>query len=211
MRKMFLTTLILIGSLQANISLDKNITDKNVSSKKDISVKDRSFYMPDIVTPDELKKGFYGGLSLGGSYLDFENSNISTTNKMLDFSVVAGFNINKYLAAETRALISIAYDDGVDFKSLSLFLKPQYLLDYGVGVYTLLGVGRLKAESINSDDLTSKETTPQFGLGADYKLKNNFKIFVDYIYLGKDKDGELNNKKTTLKSGSINAGMTYDF
>ena len=171
--------------------------------------------MPDLITPDELKSGIYGGLGLAHSSLSNGStslfSNDDGNNRMLDLAVLAGYNINEYLAAEARALISTAYEDSVDFKTWGFYLKPQYEVYKDVKVYSLIGYGVLDAKKVNSTDLKTKNGTAQVGVGADYKLGKNFKVFADYMYLGKDDEAKYNNQPATMKASAITTGITYDF
>jgi len=168
-------------------------------------------YMPRIITPDNLKSGVYGGLGLSGSWIDFSNHIESSTNKMLDLLVIAGYNYNKYLALESRARVSAAYDNGLDVKAVSFFLKPKYDINKKIETYALIGYGQTKANSINSKAVKGKINSAQIGIGADYNLGNNFKFFTDFLYHGKDKDAKYNNIKSIMKSSSISGGITYDF
>ncbi len=190
-------------------SKDLDTSDVNTT----ISSKDRSLYMPRIITPDYLKSGVYGGLGISISSLTANSSTIpdKNSNNMVDLSVIAGYNFNKYLAAESRALISNAYDNDVDFKSWGLFLKPKYELYKDLNLYSLVGIGKNSATDINDDKLNMSKASLQLGVGANYKLKNNFKVFADYTYLGKDSKGTYNGKPARLKASAITTGITYDF
>ncbi len=208
--KLFLSLLVIVSISYAN---EDNTTTLDSFEKADnnISLKShqRDGYMPDIITPDYAKSGIYGGLGLTTSNISADNLG---NDVMLDLSVVAGYNINSYLAAESRAMISIAYDNGIDYQNISLFLKPKYEAYDGLNIYSLIGVGKTKAQSFNSDETKLNKTSLQFGLGADYKLPNNFKVFADYTYLGKDSNAKYKNKKpSAIKSGAFTTGITYDF
>ncbi len=181
-----------------------------------LNSKDRSLYMPRIITPEPLKSGFYAGMGLALSSLAADTSTSlfsykDKNNRMTDLSVVAGYNFNKYLSAETRALISAAYANGVDFKSLSLFLKPKYQIYKNTNIYSLIGVGKVMANSIQDTSLKSYKTSMQVGVGVDYKLKNNFKLFTDYTYLGKNRNGKYGGVKAVLRSSALTTGISYDF
>ena len=191
-------------------------TDYFQKAEKSVGNKDRNAYMPKLITPDNLKSGLYGGLGLSISALSANTSPSLLTskegnNRMVDLSVVAGYNFNKYLSAESRAMVSSSYDNGVDFKSWGIFLKPKYEIYKDVEMYSLLGVGKIKANNINDNRLKASKTDMQLGVGANYKLKNNFKIFADYMYLGKDANGRYNNQPAVMKSSAITTGVTYDF
>jgi len=220
--KYSLLTLTLIGLLTfanaAGIIEDKEpaTTDSFEDANKSVGNKDRNAYMPRLITPDSLKSGLYGGLGVAVSSLAANSSPSLISkevgnNRMIDLSVVAGYNFNKYLSAESRAMVSSSYDDGVDFKSWGIFLKPKYEIYKDVEMYSLLGVGKIKANNTSDSRLKASKANMQLGVGANYKLKNNFKIFADYMYLGKDANGRYNNQPAVMKSSAITTGVTYDF
>ena len=195
----------------------KNIDDKFVKNDSNITdSKDRKLYMPRLITPESLKSGIYAGLGLSISSLAANTSpsllsEKAGNNRMVDLSLVAGYNFNKYLSAESRALISTAYDNDVDFKSWGLFLKPKYEVYKDLNLYSLVGVGKNSAENINDSKLKMSKATLQVGVGANYKLMNNFKVYADYTYLGKDSKGKYNNNPAVMKASAITTGVTYDF
>ena len=195
----------------------KNIDDKFVKNDSNITdSKDRKLYMPRLITPESLKSGIYAGLGLSISSLSANTSpsllsEKAGNNRMVDLSLVAGYNFNKYLSAESRALISTAYDNDVDFKSWGLFLKPKYEVYKDLNLYSLVGVGKNSAENINDSKLKMSKATLQVGVGANYKLMNNFKVYADYTYLGKDSKGKYNNNPAVMKASAITTGVTYDF
>ncbi len=210
--------LILSISIANAGGIIKPNSDKFVKtdSNSTISSKDRSLYMPRIITPDYLKSGVYGGLGISISSLAANTSpslisDKNGNNKMVDLSVIAGYNFNKYLSAESRAIISAGYDNDVDFKSWGVFLKPKYELYKNLNLYSLVGVGKNSASDINDYKLNMSKTSLQLGVGANYKLKDNFKVFADYTYLGKDSKGTYNGNPATLKASAITTGITYDF
>lgn len=180
------------------------------------NTKDKALYMPRLITPDELKSGVYGGLAFSLSSLAANSSpsiffDKNGNNRMTDLAIVAGYNFNRYLATEARGMVSYTFDNGVDFKNLGIYLKPKYEVYKGVTIYSLLGVGRISAKDVHGNSLKAGETNVQLGFGADYKLPNNFKVFADYTYLGKDSKGKLNNKNAIFKASAITTGITYDF
>ena len=186
------------------------------NATKSVGSKDRSLYMPKIITPDSLKSGVYGGLGISISSLAANTSPSFITakagnNRMVDLSVIAGYSFNQYVSAESRALVSTAYDNSVDFKSWGLFLKPKYEVYKDLNLYSLVGVGKNNAENTSDTKLNMSSASMQVGVGANYKVKKNFKVFADYTYLGKDSGGKYNNKPATMKASAITTGVTYDF
>ena len=203
------------GMIEPKKNVDEFVkADNNVTNSVDS--KDRSLYMPRIVTPDSLKSGVYAGLGISASTLAANTTpsiifHKDGNNRMVDLSVIAGYNFNKYLSAESRALISTAYDKDIDFKSWGLFLKPKYEVYNNLNLYSLIGVGKNSAEDINDYKLKMSKTSLQIGVGANYKLKDNFKVFADYTYLGKDSKGKYNANPAVMKASAITTGVTYDF
>jgi len=168
-------------------------------------------YMPRIITPEGEKSGFYGGLGLSSDLLSSSSSLFSDDNYMLSLNLIAGYNYNRYIAFESRVSTSAGYDDGVDLATWSIFLKPKYELYDNMSLYSLIGVGGFDAQSINSKKLDSNKKSVQLGVGADYKLGKNFKIFADYVYLGEDKDAKIYDNPGKTKATSFTTGITYDF
>ncbi len=171
----------------------------------------RDGYMPEIVSPNSVKSGFYGGLGLGTGLNSFSSSTSKEDIKTADVAVIAGYNFNNYIAAESRASVSIANDSTVNYKKASIYLKPQYEVYSGVNLYSLLGFGNFSTKSVDSESTESSKASLQFGVGADYKLGKNFKLFADYTYLGKDDKAKYNSKAAILKSASVVTGLTYEF
>jgi len=204
---LFLATVTYANTLSdSNDTKDEFVPaeNKNVSNLKS---KIRDGYMPNIITPDKLKSGIYGGLGLGANQLKFD----SDSNTLTTLSLVAGYNFNSYIATESRVMISVANSKSIDYKNLSIYLKPKYEVTSGLDIYSLIGFGKVKANSINDKSTKSSKGTMQYGIGAGYKLENNFKIFADYTYLGKDANAKYKNSPSVMKSGSLTAGVTYDF
>ncbi len=216
MKKILLAPLLLLA-LVANETNEQEI--KKLSPEEQMIKHPDSFekyhpkngYMPDIITPDEEKSGVYGGLALSSDLLESSNSFLSNKNYMLNLNLIAGYNYNKYVAFESRLSTSLAYDNGVDFSTWSIFVKPKYELYDSMNLYSLIGIGGFDAKSINSKKLKSKKNNLQVGVGADYKLGNNFKIFADYIYMGKDAKAKMYDSQGKTKASSFTTGITYDF
>jgi len=212
MKNLTLLSLILVSMLYSAETKDIKYTDAQIA---EMSPEEKMIYMPDIITPDSKKSGIYAGMGLAVSSLSSGSTSIFSqkagNNRMVDFSILAGYNINEYLSAETRAMLSVAYDDNIDFKSWGFYLKPQYEVYKDLKLYSLIGYGKNKAKSIGTTSTKASSGSAQVGVGADYKLGNNFKLFADYTYLGSDSGAKLNNKPAKLKASAITTGITYDF
>ena len=210
-QKLFITSVLCSTLLFAQGSKGINKSEKLGDDGKPLKVKTRDGYMPNIVTPEYAKSGIYGGLGLASTNLKAKSTTFSKNQNMLSLSLLAGYNFNEYLAAESRASVSIANENSINVKSLALYLKPQYAVYDGLNIYSLLGFGRFSAESALSSATDAHKTSLQLGFGADYKLPNNFKLFADYTFMGKDSKAQYKNSPASIKSGAFMSGITYDF
>ncbi len=209
--KLLITAILCSSLLFAQGSKDSNKSKGLGDDGKPLKVKTRDGYMPNIITPEYAKSGIYGGLGLAATNLKAKSATLSNSQNMLSLSLLAGYNFNEYLAAESRASVSIANENSINVKSLALYLKPQYALYDGLNIYSLLGFGRFSAESPLSSATDAHKTSLQLGFGADYRLPNNFKLFADYTFMGKDGKAQYKNSPASIKSGAFMSGITYDF
>ncbi len=200
MKKILLVFLLLFSFLYAQEDANKSL-----------SPEEKMIYAPDIIAKGNQKSGFYAGLGLAQGLLHFDSSLMENKNYMLDLAVISGYNINEYLDAEGRVLLSIGYDNGVDYHSWGLFLKPKYEIYKNIDLYSLIGYGSFKAVGIDDKRINMKHSGVQVGIGANYKLKDNFKIFADYIYMGKDGSALYKANRGSTKSSALTAGISYDF
>lgn len=207
---------ILLADSANKAGLDKSAggVENKSSDTAPLKSSEREGYMPNIITADSVKSGIYGGLGLGASNLEavFKDGSGTNKNTLTTLSLLAGYNFNEYLAAESRATVAIAGGGGsLDYKNIALYLKPQYSVSDDFSVYSLLGFGKASTSSILSTATDASKTTMQLGLGANYKLPNNFKVFADYTYLGKDSKAKFKNRPSDMKFSSFASGITYDF
>jgi opacity protein-like surface antigen len=216
MRKSVVLNFLTIISLMTTAALAESNTTLDPTEElgddgKPLKVKERDGYMPNIITPEYAKSGVYGGLGLGVTQMKATTASLSKTQNMTSLSLLAGYNFNEYLAVESRASISIANDDSINYKNIGLYIKPQYEVSDGFSVYSLLGFGTVSNKSAVTTATDSSKATMQLGVGAGYKLPNNFKVFADYTYLGKDSNAKYKNSPGTIKNGAFTGGITYDF
>lgn len=161
--------------------------------------------------------GFY----LGGSYAmvntEFEFSD-EGTDYSIDFdlsalTLSAGFQLNEYLAFETRFGTGMADDEvtGADGDSVTLELDSIFGLYAKAGLpvsdkfYPYLVLGLTEAElSISSDMGTStdSDSDTSFGVGASFAVNNQFAVFGEYMNWYED-DG--------LTISGFNLGVNYKF
>lgn len=175
--------------------------------------------VPIIIEDDS---SFYVGLAY--SYVDAEIDGEQTGN---GYSLLAGYNYNKYIAVEGRYTATVGdmdvenhILDGVDGKSrpdgeyerevssYGLFLKPQLPIGDAFSVYGLLGYGSVTARATDESGL-------QWGLGAQYSVTDSIGLFVDYTSLY---DGDMDNAAEMIGEHdfdsqivSTNVGLTYSF
>ena len=136
---------------------------------------------------------------------------------------VAGYDINKYVAVETRYTFSTTDLDfdfngyttsggmswGGDISNVGLYVKPKYSVE-DVTVYALLGYGHIRVDIDNIGDHSENEFQWGAGISMDVgnSIINNTKtlFFLDYMkYL----DGE--NGQISYSVESINAGIAFKF
>jgi len=169
---------------------------------------------PIIVEDDS---NFYVGVAY--SYIDAEIDGEETGNA---YTLLAGYNYNKYIAIEGRYTATVGdmdvendrsslnrpdgeYDREVE--NYGLFLKPQYPIGDAFSVYGLLGYGSVTAR-------LTDESGFQWGLGAKYSVTDSIDVFVDYtsLYDGDmDNIENINNRTCDSLITSTNVGITYNF
>jgi len=144
---------------------------------------------PAIIVPmvDDSVSGFYAGLGASvastreadTNFFDVEDGQDRTG----DIALVAGYDINEYVAVEGRYQFSVAEENILDKKSWGIFVKPQYPVTEDFKVYGLLGFGGLDVSGTNhlGANIAADDTGFQWGLGASYEVYENISIFIDYL------------------------------
>ncbi|MEA3419429.1 MAG: outer membrane beta-barrel protein [Campylobacterota bacterium] len=172
----------------------------------------------------EDTSGFYLGAGLAavstrdatvnGSFFDAKGGQ----DRLGNLTFLAGYDFNRYIAAEGRFTTSIADEDIVEMSGWSLFAKPQYAFDgSNFKIYALLGFGGVTLDSMNADYVTDVDDTAfQWGIGAAYSFgeymeDNNLAVFVDYTSLATDMEGIYWNGAPETDVDAITAGVTYRF
>jgi len=180
----------------------------------------------DIMHPQtavsKTSKKFYIGIGVSDMRLCNEGSDeaFSVTGALFQL----GYQINPYLAVEARYVTRVSdvrYDPGhtafpaddhypADFSNIGLYLKPQYPIG-GVTLYGLLGYGEVRITNVPIGDVARAEAGLQWGVGISYAIKEDLRVFVDYMSLY---DGRGFDDLATLydhKAALITIGLSYRF
>jgi len=167
----------------------------------------------DIVDIEEQHK-FYTGIAFA---VDGVKSHNFGTD--LSYSLVAnvGYEINSYLAIETKGSFSIGQSDDLEHDySIGVYLKPQYHVNDEITMYGLVGYATTQ---ISFDDETeingimnTKTTQSDFsyGIGMTYKYMDNISLYVD-VMQWIDKSTTKPEGTYAIKVNSFIIGAQYSF
>ena len=145
---------------------------------------------PEIVIPavnNYTVSGFYAGIGASVASTREESQNFFDVedgqDRTGDISLVAGYDINEYIAVEGRYQFSVAEENILDKTSWGIFVKPQYSVTEDFKVYGLLGYGGLDVSGTNhvGSNIAVDDTGFQWGLGVSYEVYDNISIFIDYL------------------------------
>jgi len=158
-----------------------------------------------VIAEEEAKSGWYGGASY--AQLDTDIAGIVEFDLgALVFN--AGYQINDYVAIETRLGTGITDDDIVGL---------ELELDYLWGIYTKIGIptgtafypyvvlGYTKAELELSGlgySESDSDSDTSYGVGANFTVNDNFGVFAEYMNWYDDEDIEIT---------GFNLGVSYKF
>ena len=134
--------------------------------------------------------------------------------------VRAGYDFNKYLGMEARALVTSYKDNGGKVQHFGAFVKPMYPVTDDLNAYGLVGFGKTTTSgTLRRVDVSGLS----FGLGLEYDLSDDkkkdakynrkfdgladqekgFGVFADYE--------KLYYKKNAPELDAVSVGVTYDF
>ncbi|HIP28170.1 MAG TPA: porin family protein [Sulfurovum sp.] len=144
---------------------------------------------PEIIIPagNNSVSGFYAGIGASVASTREESQNFFDVedgqDRTGDITLVAGYDINEYIAIEGRYQFSVAEENILDKTSWGIFAKPQYSVTEDFKVYGLLGYGGLDVSGTNhiGSTIAADDTGFQWGLGASYEVYENISIFIDYL------------------------------
>ena len=131
-------------------------------------------------------------------------------DRLGNIMLLAGYNYNKYIAAEVRFSTTVASSDIAKLTSFSLFAKPQVNISNEFKVYGLLGVGYVDISNNKGSNVDVSKTGFQWGLGASYDVNSKWAIFADYTSLANDMSGTMLSSDKA-DADSLNIGVLYKF
>ena len=120
----------------------------------------------------------------------------SYQDREIGFTGRIGYDFMDYLGAELRGTYGIAKNDGVKFKQLGAYLKPNYNVTEAINLYGLLGASKTNV-GVGSD------TGFSYGAGLDYGITENISVFSDVVNYMK--------KKPSASQWGLTLGAAYQF
>jgi opacity protein-like surface antigen len=171
---------------------------------------------PIVVVPGGEQNGFYAGFGLTGAAVRDSALSVSWSgsegreDRLGNFTFIAGYDFNAYVAIEGRYTNSFTHEDKTDMEGWSLFVKPQYPVTENFSIYALLGYGGAKLDGKNGYNVDVDNESFQWGLGADYMITDSFSVFADYVWFANDMDGKWVGVDS-VDIDTINVGVNYHF
>jgi len=169
-----------------------------------------------VITIEESKSGFYVGLGIAAvSTRDAEISvdwgGTDRQDRLGNFSFLAGYDFNEYIAVEGRYTFSFTHDDQTNMNGWSLFAKPQYPVSEDFSIYALLGYGGVNLDGVNDFLVDMDDTGFQWGIGASYLIMENLSLFADYTFPANDMDGHYFTDPVKVDVDMFTVGVNYHF
>lgn len=196
MKKIVLSTMISLGGLYASGN-----------------------YIPTTQPVQQLSSpsNWYGGLGLAAMSTYGKKEGLFSTEAGQDRTgaIVGsmGYQFTSNIAVEGRLSYGTISTDFSENFSASLFVKPSANVTDDIALYGLLGFGWVNIDGSNGYSDIAKTTSPQFGLGASYKVNEKVDVYADYTWLLHEKTA-----KTLMPDGSskvsleaLTVGFNYHF
>ncbi len=164
----------------------------------------------------EEHNGFYAGLGITGAAVRDSAFSVDWggasgyEDRIWNVSFLAGYNYNKYIAAEGRYITSVAHEDSVEMSGWSLFVKPQYPVTEEFSLYALLGYGGVTVDGIDGHLADVDDSGFQWGLGASYMVMESVSLFFDYTWLA-GMEGSFYNGASEIDVDEFTLGVNYHF
>ena len=174
--------------------------------------------VPVVVPVDEVdESSFYLGLAVTAvstrdSDMDMEFFDTEYGQDRLgNFSLLAGYNFNEYIAVEGRYTTSFTHEDLVEMDGWSIFAKPQYPINEAFSIYALLGFGGVILDGADGAAVDVDDSDFQWGIGMSYLFVEEASIFIDYTSLANEMDGSYYNGALQVDADAITIGINYQF
>jgi opacity protein-like surface antigen len=159
-------------------------------------------------------QAFYAGLGVSAGQVE---SHYYGKDTVVGVTGKVGYNLSKYLAVEFRGTKGLKDGSqlGLDY-SYGLYLKPQYPVNADLSVYGLLGYAQTKISFDNEvafNGISNNYTTQNdfsFGVGLDYKLNEDWSLFIDVMRLIDKETTQLEGKYAS-RVNAITFGFVYHF
>jgi len=167
-----------------------------------------------IEPQEEEVKDFYAGLGISVGQV---KSHVYGRDTVVGITGKVGYNFSKYLAVEFRGSKGVREGDqlGLDY-SYGLYLKPQYPVNEELSIYALAGYAQTKISFENevafngiSNDYTTQNGF-SYGLGLDYKLNEEWSLFVD-VMNNINKSTTKPEGKYAINVNTLTFGFVYHF
>ena len=172
--------------------------------------------MPDTTIMSE-NNDFYVGLAL--SVVSARESGVSLSftsvkegqDRLGNVTLLAGYDINTYLAIEGRYTATVTQKHISEMSGISIFVKPQYDISEELSVYGLLGYGKVNIDNVGKQtNIDVNKGGFQWGLGTNYDVTDDASIFIEYVSLAKDMDGQFRTSNSA-DVDTVSIGLIYRF
>ena len=174
--------------------------------------------IPVPLVVEEENNGFY--LGLGTSLvsvryaivpLSFGEALYLEQDRLGNVTLLAGYNYNKYIGVEGRYTSSFFYEQVIEMKGWSLFVKPQYPVYEDIVVYGLLGYGNIRLDGVEGYLVEVNQDSFQWGVGVSYDITDNVAVSFDYTMLANDVEGLFNNNILYVDVDALTLAVEYKF
>jgi len=166
------------------------------------------------VVQEKSDRGFYAGIAYSYFSHDIDQAG-AFIKRELDFHAVtleAGYQYNKYIAAELRYITTIGdtdideYANSADATVWALYLKPMLNLSKRAKIYALLGYADTDASNDLDYDTSVSDNGFSWGAGFSLDMTEDWTLFTEYTRFYDDTNNHYDHAVD-----SVNFGVSYRF